>query len=56
MEATQIIEHEGGTTPQEVRALAPQAVAASPLDLPAEQFRAGLDRRSQNRAARTAPH
>lgn len=55
MEATQIIEHEGGAAPQEVpqevRALAPQPIAASPLDLPAEQFRAGLDRRRENRAA-----
>ena len=35
----------------EVRTLAPQPVSASPLDLPAEVFRAGLDRRKQNRAA-----
>ena len=35
----------------EVRALAPHSVSASPLDLPAEVFRAGLDRRKQNRAA-----
>lgn len=35
----------------EVRALAPHPVSASPLDLPAEVFRAGLDRRKQNRAA-----
>jgi hypothetical protein len=35
----------------EVRALAPQPVAASPLDLPAEQFRSGLTRRKENRAA-----
>ncbi len=58
MEAQQIIEHEGGAAPQEVSgvesevlALSPQPVAASPLDLPAEQFRAGLDRRRENRAA-----
>ncbi len=54
MEATQIIEHEGGSAPQEVqqgvRSLAMQSVSASPLDLPAEQFRAGLDRRRENRA------
>ncbi len=54
MEATQIIEHEGGIAPQEVqhgvRSLAMQSVSASPLDLPAEQFRAGLDRRRENRA------
>lgn len=35
----------------EVRALTPHPVSASPLDLPAEIFRAGLDRRKQNRAA-----
>jgi hypothetical protein len=35
----------------EVRALAPHPVSASPLDLPAEVFRAGLDRRKENRAA-----
>jgi len=35
----------------EVRALAPHPVSASPLDLPAEVFRAGLDRRKQNRAS-----
>lgn len=35
----------------EVRALAPYPVSASPLDLPAEVFRAGLDRRKENRAA-----
>lgn len=35
----------------EVHALAPQPVAASPLDLPAEVFRSGLDRRKENRAA-----
>jgi hypothetical protein len=56
MEATQIIEGEGGLAPQEVqhkeaRLLIPQPVAASPLDLPAEQFRAGLDRRRENRAS-----
>jgi hypothetical protein len=58
MEAQPIIEHEGGAAPQgvpevqsEVRALAPQPVAASPLDLPAEQFRSGLTRRKENRAA-----
>lgn len=34
----------------DVRALAPHQ-AASPLDLPAEQFRAGLDRRRENRGA-----
>jgi hypothetical protein len=57
MEAQQIIEHEGGTAPKvpevqaEVRALAPQPVSASPLDLPAEVFRSGLDRRKENRAA-----
>lgn len=33
------------------QAQAMQTVAASPLDLPAEQFRAGLDRRRENRAA-----
>ena len=33
------------------RELAPHRVSASPLDLPAEVFRAGLDRRKQNRAA-----
>ena len=35
----------------EVRVLAPHPVSASPLDLPAEVFRAGLDRRKENRAA-----
>lgn len=35
----------------EVRTLAPHPVSASPLDLPAEVFRAGLDRRKENRAA-----
>ena len=35
----------------EVHALAPQPMAASPLDLPAEVFRSGLDRRKENRAA-----
>jgi hypothetical protein len=35
----------------EVRALATQPVSASPLDLPAEVFRAGLNRRKENRAA-----
>jgi len=35
----------------EARALAPQPVAASPLDLPAAQFRSGLARRKENRAA-----
>jgi hypothetical protein len=35
----------------EVRALAPHPVSATPLDLPAEVFRAGLDRRKENRAA-----
>lgn len=57
MVATQIIEHEGGIAPQEgqqveeVRLVTQQPVAASPLDLPAEQFRSGLDRRRENRAA-----
>ena len=50
----QVIEHHGpARAPQDgapVRALA-TAVAASPLDLPAEVFRAGLDRRRENRAA-----
>lgn len=50
----EIIEVAGGIVPDAPakvpgRALAP--VAASPLDLPAEQFRAGLDRRKENRAA-----
>lgn len=45
----QIIEHEPRTA--EVRALATQPASASPLDLPAEVFRSGLDRRKQNRAA-----
>jgi hypothetical protein len=40
--------HETGA---EVRMLAPQPVTASPLDLPAEVFRAGLDRRLENRTA-----
>lgn len=35
----------------EVRALAPVQHAASPLDLPVEVFRAGLDRRRANRSA-----
>ena len=35
----------------EVRVLATQPAPASPLDLPAEVFRAGLDRRKQNRAS-----
>lgn len=35
----------------EVRALAPAQHAASPLDLPVEVFRAGLDRRRANRSA-----
>lgn len=55
MEAQPIIVHEGGSAPrevpQEVRAMAPQPVAVSPLDLPAEQFRSGLTRRKENRAA-----
>lgn len=49
-----VIEHDAGTPPAhqaEVRALAVHAAAASPLDLPAEVFRSGLDRRKQNRAA-----
>lgn len=49
-----LIEHEGAAKPlnegADVRALAPVA-SASPLDLPAEQFVAGLDRRRENRAA-----
>lgn len=55
MKAQPIIEHERRAAPQEVqqevRSLAPQPVAASPLDLPAEQFRSGLTRRKENRAA-----
>jgi hypothetical protein len=54
MDAHPIIEAEGGDAPQEVsqvRALTLQPVAASPLDLPTEQFRAGLNRRRDNRAA-----
>lgn len=35
--------------PQTLPALMQSALTASPLDLPAEQFRAGLDRRKQNR-------
>ena len=38
-----------GDEPEQSGAL--KHVAASPLDLPAEQFRAGLDRRRKNRAA-----
>jgi hypothetical protein len=50
------LEHPETTPPPvgqgaEVRAIAPHPVSASPLDLPAEVFRAGLDRRKQNRAA-----
>jgi hypothetical protein len=54
MDAHQIIEEAGGAAPQEatqVRVLTSHPVAASPLDLPAEQFRAGLDRRRENRSA-----
>jgi hypothetical protein len=62
MNKPQVLEQEVGTARQVVaqahlsedsqgQALAPQPVAASPLDLPAEQFRAGLDRRRENRAA-----
>ena len=36
---------------KEPSALVPLPVSASPLDLPAEVFRAGLDRRKENRAA-----
>lgn len=43
-----VIEQETASAPQ---AQALQVAAASPLDLPAETFRAGLDRRRQNRAA-----
>lgn len=35
----------------EAKSLVVQPLSASPLDLPAEVFRAGLDRRKQNRAA-----
>ena len=54
MEAQQVIEHEENELSQKgavVQGAALQPVAASPLDLPAEQFRAGLDRRRENRAA-----
>ncbi len=56
MGATQVIEHEGGLAPQEGqhqegRLPVIHPVSASPLDLPAEQFRAGLDRRRENREA-----
>ncbi len=49
------LEHPETTPPPvgqgaEVRAIAPHPVSASPLDLPAEVFRAGLDRRRENRA------
>jgi len=47
---TQVIEQNSQEL-AEVKAFIPQAVAASPLDLPAEVFRAGLDRRRENRAA-----
>ncbi len=53
----QLMEKEEGrpvpsnTTGAEVRMLAPQPVATSPLDLPAEVFRAGLARRRDNRTA-----
>lgn len=52
MNAPQVIEHpleKAAPEEAEVRALVPRA--ASPLDLPAEVFRAGLDRRKQNRSA-----
>lgn len=42
---TEVIEHPNAATH------APAPAAASPLDLPAEQFQAGLDRRGQNRRA-----
>jgi hypothetical protein len=47
---TQVIEQQGQEL-AEVKSFVPQAAAASPLDLPAEVFRAGLDRRRENRAA-----
>jgi hypothetical protein len=46
------IEREPSASPAPLAALAPAPPqAASPLDLPAEVFRAGLDRRKANRAA-----
>jgi hypothetical protein len=53
----QLMEKEEGrpapshNTSAEVRMLAPQPVATSPLDLPAEVFRAGLERRRDNRTS-----
>ncbi|WP_456374132.1 hypothetical protein [Thiolapillus sp.] len=50
------MEMEAAEQSHEVAVISPQPVSqpvavASPLDLPAEQFRAGLDRRKENRAA-----
>ncbi len=50
------MEMEAAEQSHEVAVISPQPVSqpvavASPLDLPAEQFRAGLDRRRENRAA-----
>jgi len=43
--SAEVIQHEHASVP------APAPAAASPLDLPAQQFRAGLDRRKENRRA-----
>lgn len=52
MSTSELIEA-GELVPAETQALAsvPQQAPASPLDLPANVFRAGLDRRKENRAA-----
>ena len=52
--SAQIIDHENpvqAPPQQAVESLPVQSGAASPLDLPAEVFRSGLDRRKENRSA-----
>ena len=51
MEAQEIIEGGEVVAIQQPERLPAQPAAVSPLDLPAEVFRAGLDRRKENRAA-----
>ena len=51
MEAQEIIEGGEVVAIQQPEQLPPRPAAVSPLDLPAEVFRSGLDRRKENRAA-----
>ena len=48
---SELIEQQAANEPTVVPPALPAATAVSPLDLPAEVFRAGLDRRGENRRA-----